>query len=75
MSNNKKWYVTATDKFLSGWGCAEGKKSKVIKICNTYAEAEEVSNKWEKRSDFIYVNISNKKPYYNSKNYKVDYID
>ena len=27
------YYVTATDKFMSGWGLAKGKTKKVIVIC------------------------------------------
>ncbi len=27
------YYVTATDKFMSGWGLAKGRTNKVVVIC------------------------------------------
>lgn len=65
----KKYYVTMTDKFMSGWGKAEGKINKLIFICDNYDEAETVAQNAENRTDMKYINICSKKPYYNSNKY------
>lgn len=33
------YYVSMTDKFMSGWGMAEGKLNKLVISCNTAEEA------------------------------------
>lgn len=66
---DKKYYVTMTDKFLSGWGKAENKINKLIFICDSYEDAQIVSNNAKNRSDMKYINITTKKPYYNSNRY------
>ena len=33
------YYVTATDKFMSGWGLAENKTNKVVVVCENWQEA------------------------------------
>lgn len=65
----KKYYVTMTDSFLSGWGKAEGKINKLIFECDNYDEAETVEQNAENRTDMKYINICTKKPYYNSNKY------
>lgn len=35
-----EWFVTMTDKTMSGWGLAEGRISKFVVICKTHGEAE-----------------------------------
>lgn len=70
----KKYYVSMTDKFLSGWGMAENKISKYIIICNNLEQAREVAEcAGRKDSEFKYINIATKKPYYNSRRYVVSY--
>lgn len=71
---NKKFYVTMTDRFLSGWGQAEGKISKYIIICDTFAEAQKAAQRAEERSEMKYINICFKKPYYNSSRYHTSYV-
>lgn len=66
-----KWYVTMTDKFMSGWGRAEGKICKYVYTCDSLAEARIVANNAESRTDQKHVNIRTTKPYYNSRNYLV----
>lgn len=61
------YYVTMTDTFMSGWGCARGKKNKLIFECETMAEANIVAENARNRSDQKYINICTKRPYYNSK--------
>ena len=33
MKNDRKYYVTMTDKFMSGWGEAAGKVNKLVIEC------------------------------------------
>lgn len=58
------WYVTMTDKFMSGWGQASGTVNKLVISCNTYNEAVIVTANAERRGEMRYVNICSKKPYY-----------
>ena len=58
------WYVTMTDKFMSGWGMAEGKTNKLIIECETYEEAQVIERNARKRSEMRYVNITRTKPRY-----------
>jgi len=67
----KKYYVTMTDSFMSGWGEAEGKINKLVIACNTYKQAEAVARNAELRPEMKYVNITSKKPYYNPRRYLV----
>ena len=67
------YYVTMTDKFLSGWGKAENKIAKFINICNNYEEALIVFNNAKDRGDQKHINICTKKPYYNKKYYYIEY--
>jgi|LakMenEpi03Aug12_release.lakeMendotaPanAssembly.Ray.scaffolds.fasta_scaffold181457_5 hypothetical protein len=69
--SKKKYYVTMTDRFMSGWGGAKGKINKLIIECDTYAQAEIIARNAEQRSEMSYINIVTKYPYYNSKKYKV----
>lgn len=58
------YYVTATDKFMSGWGLAKGKTNKVIVICENWQEAREVEEALHSRDEMKYINIRYSKPYY-----------
>jgi len=71
MEEKNKVYVTMTDKFLSGWGMAEGKTNKLIFICDSYEEANIVKNNAENRNDMKYINICIKTPYYSPRSYYV----
>lgn len=62
MSENKKYYVTMTDKFMSGWGMANGKKNKIIFICDNYVDALTVAENAKNRTDQKHVNICLTKP-------------
>jgi hypothetical protein len=50
------------DKFLSGWGKAEGKNARYIYECESYQEAEEVEAYAKSRGDQKYVRININKP-------------
>lgn len=71
MSNT--WYVTMTDKFMSGWGKAENKVNKLVFECESLAEARIVEENAHARTDQIYINIRATKPYYNSQRYYVQH--
>jgi len=68
-----KFYVTMSDKFLSGWGYADHKINKLVIECDTLSEAYVVYNNALKRSEMKYINIVSKKPYYNKDNYFTSY--
>ena len=67
------YYVTMTDKFMSGWGPARNKVNKLVISCSTYARAEIAERKANARSEMKYVNLCSKKPYYNSSRYHVSF--
>jgi len=71
----KKWYVTMTDKFMSGWGHARGKTNKFVIGCNTYTQAQTIKRNAKRRSEMIYINITSSKPYYNPNRFLVSYKD
>ena len=58
------FYVTMTDKFMSGWGMAEGKKNKLIIECETIEQAEQIERAARYRDEMTYVNIRTTKPRY-----------
>lgn len=70
-----KYYVTMTDKFMSGWGQAQGKINKLVIECDTMEEAVIVESNGLRRHEMKNVNICTKKPYYNSKNVLVSWHD
>lgn len=63
-TKTKKYYVTMTDKFMSGWGMAANKTNKLIIICDTYEQAEIIKRNANKRNEMKYVNICISKPRY-----------
>jgi hypothetical protein len=58
-----QWLVTATDRFLSGWGLAKGGLSKCAFACRDYNEAMDAYKWITKRGDMKYVNINTGKWY------------
>ena len=64
-------YVTMTDKFMSGWGCSEGKINKYVIECESHQQAQICAKNARLRSEMKYINIVSKKPYYNQKRYLV----
>ncbi|MDD4984361.1 MAG: hypothetical protein PHQ43_01030 [Dehalococcoidales bacterium] len=70
---NKLYYVAMTDKFMSGWGQAAGRKNKLVIGCDTYDEACIVEQNAMHRPEMIYINITNRKPYYSPRQFKVSY--
>lgn len=64
-----KFWVTMTDKFMSGWGLAKGKTNKMIVACETYEQAEAVQRNAKKSPEMIRVNICANKPRINQNVY------
>ena len=75
MANKKQWYVTATDKFLSGGGKASGKIHKIIVVCKDYDQAKKVQSNMQNDRTLKYVNITDVKPSYSSKKYTQKIMD
>lgn len=68
---NQKYYVSMTDKFMSGWGMADKKVNKLVIECDSYEEALIVEQNARNRSEMKFVNICINKPYYNPNRYYV----
>jgi len=70
------YYVTMTDKFMSGWGMSKNLINKLIFKCDTYEEALRVEKYAQGRNDQKHINIcSNKPKYYRStmgKDYEIN---
>ena len=62
-------YVYATDKFLSGWGCAEGKIHKQVAVCENWDEADKMIAGFKSDDSFKHVNWTTTKPYFNKNRY------
>lgn len=61
-TKQRKYYVTMTDKFMSGWGMAAGKTNKLIIECETYQQAEIIERNARKRPEMKYINICGSRP-------------
>jgi hypothetical protein len=73
MAEERRYYVSMTDKFMSGWGEARDKINKLVFICDSYSEAIIVRDNARNRTDQIYINICINKPYYNKRDYLTQY--
>jgi len=58
------YYVTMTDKFMSGWGHADRLTNKLVFECETMDQAQIVADNAENRSDQNYINICLNRPSY-----------
>lgn len=58
------YYVTMTDKAMSGWGMAQRKTNKLIIECETLQQAETIERNAQRRNEMKYINICSKKPRY-----------
>jgi hypothetical protein len=68
----KQFYVSMIDKFMSNWGCAENKLSVYLIICDTFADALQIMNAANKRTEMHRIKLHKKLPIFNSKKYRVD---
>jgi len=57
-----KYYVSMTDKFMSGWGYAKDKINKFIIECENFEQAETIERNARSRSEMKYINICCNKP-------------
>ena len=64
-----------TDKFMSGWGKADGKINKLVLPARSVEEAYIIEANAKDRSEMKHVNIRTTVPYYNPKVYFVSYHD
>jgi len=60
------FYVTATDKFMPGWGLSNGKNNRVIVPC-TSDEVDHVESKLLERNEMKRVHVCQKKPKLNNR--------
>ena len=67
------YYVTMTDKFMSGWGHAKDKINKLVFVCKSFKEAQTVMKNAENRTDQKNINYRDTKPYYSPRKYFVQY--
>lgn len=58
------YYVTMTDRFMSGWGPARGKINKLVIECETFSDAAQIARAARLRREMRRVNIRTTKPYY-----------
>lgn len=71
---NKKWYVSMTDRFMSGWGGAAGRIAKFVVVCDSLEEAEIVADNARRRSEMRYVNVCANCPRYDSRRYQTSFL-
>lgn len=66
-----KCFVTMTDKFLTGWGCAEKKIAKRVYLCKDSRTAFELRDRItnRKNSGMTYVNVVYSFPKYPASRY------
>lgn len=70
-----KYWVTMTDRAMSGWGLARGKTNKLVLACETIEEAEYVESVAHSRREMRYVNVTTRKPSYSAERYYVSWHD
>lgn len=68
-------FVCATDKWLSGWGCAENRTAKRVIICKTYREAQRIADAFNRNPDSMmsYINIRSSFPNYPTSRYTTSF--
>jgi hypothetical protein len=64
-----------TDKFMSGWGPANGKINKLVIECETMDEAKVVEKNARRRPEMKFITICHNRPSYNSSGYHVSRHD
>ena len=63
-------YVSTTDRFMSGWGRAEGLINRLIFLCETSEDAEAVFNNATARDDQKHITCSSLPPKMFHKNWR-----
>ena len=57
-----QYYVSMTDRFMSGWGLAKDRINKFIVICDNFEQAETIERLAKERPEMKYINICNHRP-------------
>lgn len=65
MRQENKFWVSMTDKFMSGWGRAAGLINKYVVECDNYEQALCIERHAEQRNEMKYINICSNFPRYN----------
>ena len=71
------WFVTMTDKFLSGWGCAQDKIAKRVYICKDRQQALKLYDRIiarQPKCEMTHVNTNYRMPYYSPAKYFVSWV-
>jgi len=68
-----KCWVSMTDRFMSGWGRAEGKTNKLVVSCNSHEEAVTVSENAKNRGDMDKIKILEERPEYPDDEYHIQH--
>lgn len=71
-----KYFVTATDKIMSGWGKAEGKIAKRVIVCDTWKQVQRMADAMinkPSREGWRYINKASRLPRYSEKKYVVSW--
>lgn len=58
------YYVTMTDKVMSGWGMARNLTNKLVFLCDTWDEASVVADNARQRGDQKHINVCVTRPAY-----------
>ena len=56
------YYVRMTDRFMSGWGAAQGQTNVMVVACPTYADAQNVFRHAVTRNEMCRVMICSNNP-------------
>ena len=63
------YYVTMTDKFMSGWGKAVGRENKYVVECETAEQAEAIERAAQDRPEMQRIKTVTRKPNYDESLY------
>lgn len=67
------YYVSMTDRYMSGWGTAEGKASKFVVGCETYEQAQQIKRAAMKKEEMRYINIHTSRPHFSGMQFVVSF--
>ena len=64
-------FVTMNDKFMSGWGGAQGKINKYVVECESREQADQIVAAARRRSEMKHISMTTKLPKYSPSKYVV----
>ena len=59
---NAEWYVSMTDRFMSGWGRAQGMTNTHVILCDDIHDADRIERRASEREEMERVTITRNKP-------------